>query len=137
LAAAREALAGEKTFEDLATELNLEIEESTPFGSNGPVGSLGQATAVAAAALELETGDLGGPLVHENSAILFEVTERQRFDPVAFADAKEQTRATVREQKLNLIIGSLVSQRREELGVRYDSQLLESLQPAAEPVTGT
>jgi peptidyl-prolyl cis-trans isomerase D len=137
LVAAREALADEKTFEDLATELNLEIEESTLFGSGGPVGSLGQATAVAAAALELETGDLGGPLVHEASAVLFEVTERQRFDHNEFAAAKEQTRATVREQKLNLMLGSLLSQRREELNVRYDSQLLESLEPAGEPATGT
>ncbi len=101
------------------------------------MGSLGQASEVAAAALALETGDLGGPLLHENSAILFEVTERQRFDSVAFAEAREQTRASVREQKLNLMIGSLLAQRREELDVRYDSQLLESLQPTAEPVTGT
>jgi peptidyl-prolyl cis-trans isomerase D len=137
LAAAREALAGDKTFEDLATELNLEIEESTPFGSTGPVGSLGEAPAVAAAALELKTGDLGGPLLHERSAVLFEVTERQRFDPGEFESAKEQTRATVREQKLNLMIGSLLSQRREELDVRYDSQLMDSLQPAGDPTTGT
>jgi hypothetical protein len=137
LATAREKLTGEKTFEDLAAELDLEIEESTLFGSAGPVGSLGQASAVAAAALELETGDLGGPLLHERSAILFEVTERQRFDPVEFESAKEQTRSTVREQKLNLMIGSLLSQRREELGVRYDSQLLESLQPAVDPAIGT
>ncbi|MGB6001770.1 MAG: hypothetical protein WBI00_14920, partial [Thermoanaerobaculia bacterium] len=122
---------------DLATELSLEIEESAPFGSTGPIGSLGEAPAVAAAALELETGELGGPLVHERNAVLFEVTERQRFDPVEFETAKEQTRTAVREQKLDLMIRSLVSQRREELGVGYDRQLLESLQPAGDPATGT
>ena len=135
--AAREEIAGGETFEDLAATLNLEIEESAQFGSTGPVGSLGRAPAVAAAALELETGELGGPRVHERSALLFEVTERQRFDPVEFAGAKEQTRATVREQKLNLMLGSLLSQRREELDVRYDTQLLESLQPTADPTAGT
>lgn len=136
LATAREEVAKGKTLEELASELDLEIEESDSFGSNGPVGSLGQAATIAAAALDLETGQIGAPLLHERNAVLFEVTERQLFDAGEFEKAREQTRTAVRNQKLDLVLSALLSQRREELDVRYDRQLLESLQPSVQPATG-
>jgi hypothetical protein len=72
----------------------------------------------------LNIGDFAGPLTHENQALLFEVVERQRFDPQEFEAQKEQARETVRSERLNRLLASLVTQRRDELGVTYDEQLL-------------
>jgi hypothetical protein len=59
--------------------------------------------------------------------LLFQVTDRKSWDPKLYATNREQTRSTLLRDKLNRLQSALVDQRRRELGVEYDKQLLQSL----------
>lgn len=121
---ARQKLDAGGGLDEIAEELGLTVRESGQFGRGGSIAGLGNNPEVATAALALNIGDFAGPLTHENQALLFEVVERQRFDPQEFEAQKEQARETVRSERLNRLLASLVAQRRDELGVTYDEQLL-------------
>jgi peptidyl-prolyl cis-trans isomerase D len=123
---AREALQQESTLEELAVELDLAIEESTDIRRRGPVPGLGINDEITSSALAMEKGEAGGPIVHDRDVVLFEVTDRQRYDPQEFELQKERTREDLRLERLNSMLTSLVVQRREALGVRYDTQLLRN-----------
>ena len=131
LRAARSSLAAGGTLDETAAELDLEVQESGQFGSDGRIATLGSQPELAAAALALDAGAIGGPVVVGNSVVLFEVSERQRFDPTVFATAKEQTREGLEGQRLQLMLASLIERRREELGVRLDPSFVENFQVPA------
>ena len=120
------ATAAESGIDALAAELELEVEESPEFGRRGSIGRLGVQAQLAAEALSLEVGEVAGPLLLERSALLFEVVERKVFDPAAFEREKDEIRSLVRQERLDRMLNALVARRREELEVRYDTQLLRN-----------
>ena len=128
LAAARQSLAEGATLDDLAAELELEVQESGPFGADGRIAALGIQQKLAAAALALDTGDVGEPVTVGNNLVLFEVKERQRFDPVLFEAAKEETRGNLERERLQLLLASLIERRREEMGVSLDPLFVENFE---------
>ena len=127
---ARQQLAGGGTLEEVAAALEVEVQDGGPFGRDGRITALGSQPALAAAALALDTGDVGGPIRVGNNLLLFEVTERQRFDPQLFATAREQTREELAGQRLQLLLAGLIERRREELGVTYDPSFIANFQSA-------
>ncbi len=128
LAGARERLGGGTTLDQLAEDLGVEVEESPEFGRSGSIGSLGANQAVARAALELDEGELGGPIAYPGGAVLFEVVERQRFDPATFAEEKESVRSELVSQRANEMLSALVAARRDELGVVYDPTFFDNFE---------
>jgi peptidyl-prolyl cis-trans isomerase D len=120
------ALGAGRTLDEAAAAEGLEAQQAGPFGRRDPIGSFGRAAALADAALGLEPGATGGPLVAGDQVVVFQVTERTRFDPAAFATAKEATRERLSDQRVGQLMASLLAQRREELDVRIDPQLLEN-----------
>jgi peptidyl-prolyl cis-trans isomerase D len=124
LAAAALEISDGGSLDQAAEALTVEIEESAPFGRDGTVGSLGQNTAVIEAALGLDEGAIGGPLEYDQGAVLFEVVQRKRFDPQIFAEEKDGTREMLENQRLAELLSALLDQRRQELQVRYDPQIL-------------
>jgi peptidyl-prolyl cis-trans isomerase D len=128
LDAAREELAGGKSLDQLAADLDLEIEDAGPFGNDGTVGTLGVNPAISQAALELDQGEFGGPVAHERDAVLFEVTERTRFDPAIFEEEKARTRAELANERYIQTLTSLVNARREELDIRYHQSFIENFE---------
>lgn len=127
LSQAREQMAGGKTLDDMAGEMGLVVRESGSFNENGSIQGLGPNPELAAAVFALEAGQLGGPVAHGDNAVLFEVSERVRFDPVKFEAERDQTRDSVRTQRVNQMLTALVGQRREEMKVTYDTNLLQNL----------
>lgn len=125
---ARQSLAGGAGMDDVATELDLKVQESGEFGGDGRITALGSQPALAAAALALDTGEFGGPVVVGNNLILFEVSDRQRFDAQQFAAAKEETRSGLERQRLQLMLSSLIERRREEMGVALDPGWVQNFQ---------
>ena len=121
----RQAKAAGKTLDQIAAELGLEIKESSEFGAQGAIPGIGANPELAKAALALNTGQMGGPVADAQGALLFEVKERKSWDPIQFAAAREQTRETLRRQKLNDLESSLLEQRRREMDVTFNPQLLE------------
>ncbi len=129
LAEAKSALAGDGTgLDELAAELGLEVEESAEFGRGEAVGSLGRDARLVSAALELDAGAVGGPLPYAGGAVLFEVVERKRFDPVEFDEQKAAIRAAIEQQRFAEVLTALLAKRREELRVRYDTEMLENFE---------
>lgn len=124
----RQKLDAGSSLDEVAEELELVVRESGQFGRGGSIAGLGNNPEVASAALALEVGDFAGPLQHENQVLLFEVLERQRFDPQEFETQRQEARETVRSERLNQLLASLVTQRRDEMGVTYDEQLLRNFE---------
>ncbi len=120
------AVAAGRTLDEAAAAAGLAAAEAGPFGRRDAIGDLGQSPAVAAAALALEPGAIGGPLATGEQVVVFQVTARQRFDPAVFAAAKEATRERLSDQRVGELMTSLLAQRRAELDVRIDPELLEN-----------
>lgn len=129
LAEARLALEDGQALDDLATELGLSVAESGEIRRSGPVGSLGNNPEIAAAAMELDSGQFGGPIVHNRDVVVFEVTARQRYDPLKFEQEKDAARESLRQSRLAEMLAAVINQRREEMGgVKYDTQLLRNFE---------
>ena len=128
----QQARAGGATLDQIATELGVPVVESPEFGAQGGVPGIGVNPELTEAAMKLQPGQIGGPVTDVQGALLFEVKERKAWDPIQFAGAREQTRTTVQNEKLNQLLASLIAERRRELGVKYDQQLLDSLGITAE-----
>jgi peptidyl-prolyl cis-trans isomerase D len=126
----RADLAGGSSLEEVAAELGVELQEGGPFGADGRIASLGSQPALTAAALALDTGDIGGPIEVDNSFILFEVTDRQRFDSAQFDTARDETRSGLEQDRLRLMLTALIERRREEMGVSLDPSFVENFQLA-------
>ena len=126
LTTAATELAGGKSFDDVAADLAIEAEESALFGRQDAIGTLGRNSELAAAVLALGDGEVGGPVALDDGAVLFEVVERQRFDPARFDEEKQAETTTLREQRFNDLLDSLITTRRDELGVRIDPRVVES-----------
>jgi peptidyl-prolyl cis-trans isomerase D len=134
MAAARLELDTGKGLDEVASQLGVAVQESGEFGSTGPVGGLGANDEIVEAALALDEGQFGGPVVHDQQVVLFEVISRQRFDPEVFEQQKQRTREEIRAQRLEELLTSLINRRREEMGVRYDTRLLANFElPGGEP----
>jgi len=126
---ARLTLQQGQALDDVATDLGVSVEESGEFRQTGPVGALGNNSEIAALAMELDTGEFGGPVVHNRDLVLFEVAERQRYDPLKFEQEKDSARETLRQERLAQMLTSVINQRREEMGgVTYDTQLLRNFE---------
>jgi peptidyl-prolyl cis-trans isomerase D len=128
----KQARATGKNLDAIAAELGLQVVESPEFGAQGGIPGIGNNPELVAEAMKLQPGQLGGPVADNVGALLFEVKERKAWDPIAFAGVREQTRNTVQNEKLNQLLASLLAERRRELGVKYDQQLLDSLGITAE-----
>ena len=125
---ARAKLADGANLDEVAAELDLTVQESGQFGNDGRIAALGSQPSLAAAALALDIGERGGPIAVGNNLILFEVSSRQRFDPQQFDTAREETRDGLENERLQLMLTSLIERRREEMGVRLDPSFVENFQ---------
>ena len=124
LAEMRAAVESGKSFEDLASEEELEIQESGEFGRFGTITGLGSNSQVIDAALTLDAGQWGGPFESSTGAVLFEVTSRQAFDPAKFEEEKAATRASQEAERLTQLQASLIELRRRDLTPQYDAKVL-------------
>ncbi|HXO22775.1 MAG TPA: peptidylprolyl isomerase [Thermoanaerobaculia bacterium] len=123
----KQQVAGGKTLDQAAAALGLQAKESQEFGGTGMVPGLGFNPQLAQAALALQPGQVGGPVADAQGAILFQVIDHKGWDPKLFAAAREQTRSRLEGEKLQRLLSAMVEQRKRDLGVTYDPQLLESL----------
>ena len=126
-----------KTLDQIAAELGLQVQETPEFGAQGTIPGIGYNPELAKAVMALQPGQMGGPVADTQGAVLFEVKERKSWDPIQFAAARQQTRETVEQQKMDEILTSLIQRRKEELGVEYDRQLLESFGAAGQAANPT
>ncbi len=129
----RAAVKAGGAFEALASELGLEVQESSEFGRFGSIAGLGANREVIDSALALNNGQWGKPVETNLGAVLFQVTARTEFDPIEFENEKIETRASQQAERLNQLIASLIELRRRDLTPQYDKQVLANfgLEPPA------
>jgi peptidyl-prolyl cis-trans isomerase D len=125
LQAARAAIAAGKSLDAVAQELGLTPQDSGEFGAEDPIRGLGPLPAVARQALAGEPGSIGGPLETPQGAVLFQVTDRKRFDPLEFAAESTALRESLAQQEFGRLLQALIEKRRAEITVNYNRQLLQ------------
>jgi len=124
LTAAGQAIEAGENFADAAKQLGLEVQDSGQFASGDTAGTLGKAPGIVRQALTMDVDQLGGPVQNDDAVVLYQVSARTKFDPQAFAQAKDSTRQALVGQRLDKLLGARIAQRRKELGVHYNEQLL-------------
>ena len=72
-------------------------------------------------------GSVAGPFSTPQGPLIFELVERTEMDPVQFEEERQTTRDRLTQQRLNSLLQSMINERREEMGVQYNEELLESL----------
>lgn len=131
LAEAKDRIVAGATLDEVAAELEIELQESEEFGAGDTISGLGTNRQVVEAALAMDEGEIGGPVADPLGAVLFEVVERQRFDPVSFEQERAETRANLESQRANEVLGALITARRDELGVVYEPAFIENFELGA------
>ncbi len=116
---------GERTLDQVASSLGVEVQESIEFGANDRIATLPGVDGLNDAALALEAGDVGGPLASPSGAVLFEVSERKHFDPVSFEAGKESSREQLRAQRVNSLVGAWIQSKLTDLDFQYTPQMVE------------
>lgn len=132
---AEAALAEGATLDDLATELELEVQDSEELGRFGSIPGLSSGRKVIEAALTLEEGQRSEPIETDTGAVLFEVVERKTFDRSQFEEEKEATRSGEEAQRVNQLMASLIELRRRDLAPTFDRQLLANFGIESMPET--
>ena len=128
LSSARSTIqAGSTTLEDVANDFGVELQESTPFTVRGSITGLGNQPAVAKAALALNRGDLSEAIELGNGqVVLFEVTERETWDPATAGDTMDNVRRQLREQRRNSVLNALVESRLADGEISFSRQFSET-----------
>ena len=112
--------------EEVATELGVEVKSAGPFGRGAQIGDLGREPALAEAVFALDQGGVGGPVSTGAGAVVFQVDERTRWDPAELERRRGELREQIIDQRIQNLFLSLIEQRRTELEVHYNHELLES-----------
>lgn len=124
LAAARQEHGSD--LDAVAGALGLQVQEAGPFGRNDAISGLGRVPAVTRVALAADEGTMPEPVAIDGGAVLFTVTERQRFDAAEFAEARLDTRRAQEGERINALLTSIIERRRRDLEPQYDPQLVET-----------
>lgn len=120
--------AGDKSLDDVASELEVEPVDAPEFGKTGTVQGLGFVPAVNQAALAADQGDVVGPIETPQGAVLFQVTERKQFDPKELAERRDEIRGQLVQQRTDRLLSSLIFERkRREGGIRLSRALQEEM----------
>jgi peptidyl-prolyl cis-trans isomerase D len=121
-----------KTLDQAGAELGVSVQETPEFGGQGAIPGIGYNPELVKAVMGLQKGQIGGPVADAQGALLFQVTDHKGWDPRQYAANREQTRANLLQEKVSRLQAALIEQRRRELNVQYDRQLLEQIGMAPE-----
>lgn len=129
--AARAALATAmqgSTLEQAAAAVGAQVSETT-VTRQGAVQGLGNARALADAALAANVGDVRGPIVTDQGAVVFKVVEQKKFDPTAFAAERDGLLTQMREGEARKLRNSLIAQLRRGSQVVLNERLARPAEP--------
>jgi peptidyl-prolyl cis-trans isomerase D len=127
LDAAERALGRNASFDGVARTLRGEIMESGSLAPGQELPGAGGSSAELQNGLfgpNVDVGDRGFAPVPEG-AVVYEVTERQTFDPSAFAAARGELRAELLQQRRELLRRSVLTQLSERLEVAINEELVQ------------
>jgi peptidyl-prolyl cis-trans isomerase D len=129
LAAARRAMAGARDLRAAARSAAREVETSGDLAPGQSQPAWGGDSPELRAALfgpDVQVGQRGAVAVPAG-ALVYEVTRRVPFDPVAFAGAKTALREELRQQRESSLVRSLVEQLRSKREIVINEPLVQQL----------
>ncbi len=128
-AAARAALAGNRSLAEAAKALGVEVKEGLELvpgqqipGAGGPSPELEKAI-FGTEATQGATGVASVPA----GALVYQVTEVQRFEPAAFAAKKDALREELLAQKKTVLVQGIMDRLRQEHQVEINTDLVETV----------
>lgn len=99
LRAVAEAVTGGASFEEVAREDSLKIEEPSPFSRADYIPGVGGRNQFAAAAFRLSEGDVSGAVETDRTAYLIKLLERQPADETQFETENDGIKESLLQQK--------------------------------------
>jgi len=131
----RQRVEGGLDLSEAAGEFDAVVQESGTFGLRQPIGALGTVPVLASEVFARSLGQVGGPVDTPFGAVLFEVTERESFDPAGFDP--EATRNEILSERNLTLLQSLLARLREDVGVSYTRAFIENFGLEEDPAAGT
>lgn len=132
----RAQIDGGGNFDELVAELGVEPQESAEFGRFGNITGLGSNNEVVNGALSREVGEWGGPVLTDQGAVLYEVTERKSYDVAGFEAEKDTLREQEVTQRIDQLRRSLIELRQRDLKPSYSQQVMETFELPASTTGG-
>ena len=122
--------------EELATRLgNVKAEEATLTREGYVAGLNGNLQPLVNAVMSANVGAIGGPVVVDNGAVVFQVSEQKKFDKQEYEKAKQGHIASLRQTEARKLRAALLSRLRKDADVEINEQLVPSNAPANAPAT--
>lgn len=116
--------ASARTVAATAKQLSLEPVEANVSRTGIVTGLSGNVQPLIEAALASEAGAVKGPLVVDQGAVVFEVSERKKFDPEDFARNKDSMRQLLQQNEAPKLRASLLSRLREKADLEINQRLI-------------
>lgn len=113
-----------KTVAATGKQLSLEPVEASVSRTGILTGLSGNVQSLIEAALSSEAGAVKGPLVVDQGAVVFEVTERKKFDPEDFARNKDSMRQLLQQNEAPKLRASLLARLRERADLQINPRLV-------------
>lgn len=120
----KQAMAGAASLEDVAQKLGLKVETSESFPKAGPIPGLPASKALLDAAFAAGVGEMKGPISVTGGAVALRPVEKNDLDRAAFERDKDKLRDSIRGQKANQLLQSLINRRRAEMKIEVNRELI-------------
>jgi peptidyl-prolyl cis-trans isomerase D len=119
------AFAATKTVAATSKQLGVEPVEATVNRAGVVTGLSGNVQPLIQAALSSDVGAVQGPVVVDQGAVIFEVTERKKFDPEDFAKNKDSMMQLLLQTEAPKLRASLLAKLRQRADVEINPRLIQ------------
>ncbi|MEO8216330.1 MAG: peptidylprolyl isomerase [Acidobacteriota bacterium] len=126
------ALSGH-SLEDAAKTLSLNVSEATVTRLGAIAGITGNSHPLVEAALSSAPGQVKGPVVIDQGAVAFRVTEQKKFDPALYSTERESFMSTMQINEARKLQNSLVDKLKKEAKIETNEKLLQERSGVAKP----
>jgi peptidyl-prolyl cis-trans isomerase D len=123
-AALAQTMAGLHTIDEVAAKTGQTVREAT-VNRQGPVtGLTGDSSQLVDAALTANVGELKGPIVVGDGAVVMQVTEQKRVTPAELAQARTGFTDSLRTQQARSLRSALVKRLRKDADVTINDEIM-------------
>jgi peptidyl-prolyl cis-trans isomerase D len=123
------------TVDAVAAKLGLTPAETTINRQGYVTGFTGDTSALVDAAMSAPVGEVKGPVMTGDGAVLFQVVEQKKADAAALAQNRSQYMDTLRQQESRNLRATLLQRLRKASTIEINKKLLEQ-QGQTQPQTG-
>ncbi|MFN2442837.1 MAG: peptidyl-prolyl cis-trans isomerase [Thermoanaerobaculia bacterium] len=128
--AARQQLAGAwsstQSVDAVASALGLQAQQANVSREGAITGLAGSTQALIEAVFAASAGQSGGPVIVDDGAVVFTLTDKTSVDPATFAAQKGDFSEQLRQNEFRVIRSSLLARLRENADVAINDELVRA-----------